>query len=353
MSDKEKSFYWQRCVGSILLALVVAIGFVVVYFSGVKPIWYLLAVPSIIVIFELTGIVHELGHFIVAKKCGFEVVYCAFPNFVYDKTAKNKFKFVLKGDYLGEIRFFPKTPFNYADGLKKSLLGGIYAHIFIATVLNVLFIVSVFGGFGAVSPMLSIAFCYAPYSIYSLMLNLIPWFHPENDGSMVKRLNNSRAEVDAVFNFYSIQKDLFDGKSYAEIPESKFKYEESISGGMRLSLMIFALRRALETSDKKTSDEIAEILVKEDYLDVATDCELLYKFIIDGNDEMVREYEKVLPYAENENYPVVMKALLAHAKYRGDEKYFDVAKDRAIKECEDAEFCKGDAKYNKILIEKL
>ncbi|MBE5742109.1 MAG: hypothetical protein E7360_02175 [Clostridiales bacterium] len=353
MNGKDSSLEIKKRMSYLLLALTLTVGFVIVYFSKVQPIWYLLTIPSVIFCFEITGIVHELGHFITAKNCGFEVVYCAFPNFVYDKTAKTKIKFTLKGEYLGEIRFYPKTPFDYAEGFKKTLLGGIYAHIVIACVLNALLLVAVFGGFGAVSPILSVAFCYAPYSLYALIVNVVPWFHPENDGAMVKNLNGSRDEVEAVFNFYSIQKALFEGKSYCEISASHFSASPNVSTGIRMPLVVFALRRALESEDRKTADALADILKNEDVYDLATDCELLYKFILDGNEEMVREYEKVLPYAENENYPVVLKALLAHAKYRGDDEYFAVAKPRAIKVCEETEFCKGDAKYNKILIEKL
>ncbi len=355
MEDKKsiKPMDAQKTLSNLMLAFVFGLSVFISYLTRLNTWWYLLILPSVIVSVLLTGIVHEFGHFIVAKRRGFEVYYLAFPCFVYDKTSKPKLKITLKGEYLGEIRFFPRTAFDYAEAFKNTLQGGIYAHVVIAVMLNGLLLLSVVGVFGEISAILSIAFSFAPYSIYALVVNAIPWFHYANDGSMIKRINSDREEVQAVFNFFSIQKALFEGKSYGEISPSYFSEIENVSAGIRVPLLVFALRRALEIGDKKKADEIVETIIKEGFSDVATDCELLYKFIIDGNEEKIREYENVLTFAENENYPVVLKALLAHAKYRGDDNYFNVTKPTAIRICEETDFCKGDAKYNKVLIERL
>jgi hypothetical protein len=45
--------------------------------------------------------------------------------------------------------------------------------------------------------------------------------------------------------------------------------------------------------------------------------------------------------------------MIAYAKYRGDEEYIKVATSTGVKLCEDAKFNKGDALYNKKLIERL
>lgn len=349
----NKRLVTQTRLSLFMLALVFVGGLFITVMSKVEFYFYPLALVSAFLCFQLTGIIHELGHYLTAKENGFEVYYCAFPNFIFDKTAKKKLKFVLKGEYLGEIRFYPKEEGDYAEWFKYSLGGGIYAHSALAITLNVLLVISIFGGFGDFSPLLSVLLCYAPYSLYTLIVNAIPWFHPNNDGSMIKRLKKNPEEVDAINNFYTIQKALFDGKTYGEISEGYFKVDDSVSDGVKIPLLVCGLRRAIEVGESKKATKISETLTNTEFSDVATDCELLCKFISDKNEEKIKEYETVLSYAESENEPIVLRTLLVHAKYRGDETYLSVAKPTALKVCEQTEFCKGDVIYNKKLIERI
>lgn len=350
MSKKVKKRVLQLPL-SIAMVVIVALGcLAITVFSGVKPIFWLIALPSIYLTVQLTALFHEFGHYLSAVKNGFEVYYFSFSNFILDKYGRKKFKMSFSSEHLGEIRFYPKKEGRYHKSLEKALIGGLLGNCLIAVILNALLVLSLFGVFGTASPYLSIGFSFSPYALYAWMVNAIAWFHPENDGSQVLRLRRNENERQAVDNFYSIQKSLFDGKSYVDIPKGFFTVEKDVSPSVKIPLTVYALRRAIESRDDATATAIACVLEGEEFSENEIYFELLYKYLIDGNDEKVKEYESVLSFCYGET-PIEERTLLAYAKYRGDEEYIKTAKPTAIKICDKQKSCQGDALYNKKLIE--
>ena len=143
---------------------------------------------------------------------------------------------------------------------------------------------------------------------------------------------------------------MFDGKSYVDIPKGFFTVEKDVSPSVKIPLTVYALRRAIESRDDATATAIACVLEGEEFSEDEIYFELLYKYLIDGNDEKVKEYESVLSFCYGET-PIEERILLAYAKYRGDEEYIKTAKPTAIKICDKQKSCQGDALYNKKLIE--
>ncbi len=308
---------------------------------------------SIILTIQITGTAHEIGHYIVAKKKGFEVFMVAIPNLVYEKYSSKKIKFSFGGDHLGEVRVYPKEEFDYSDGYRQTLEGGIIASIIVAIVLNLILIFAFLGFFGGASQIIKLLFIFAPYSIYVLAVNGISWFHPENDGSAIKKLNGNKDEAIAIYNYYSILKILFEGGSYSSIPKSYFSVENNVSSYVKLPILVYALRRAIEIEDYETAKALSNVINAEGYTDIEIECECLCLGVLSGDEECVFEFDGVVDKVSGENSPIVFRTLLLWAKHNGDEEYIKVAKPNALKICNEETFCKGDALYNKKLIERI
>lgn len=349
--QKTKNFKWQLPVSIFLLILVVLGMCVIAYFTKLHPLYALILIPSVFITVHITALFHEFGHYVFAVSSGFEVYFFSFSCFTVDKFGKKKFRISLFGEHLGEIRFYPKTERGYAESYKKSLKGGLWGNFLIAVILNVILILALLQVFGGASSLISLIFSFAPYSIYTLLINLIPWFHPENDGSALLRLK-SEDESQAVENLFSIQKALFEGKTYADIPKGYFTTASNVSQNFKLPILTYALRRAIELNDEKTSSAIVSILEMEDFADNEIYCEMLYKFIVDKNEVKINEYKEVLSFCEEDSL-AYLRTNLAYMRYVGDDTYVDVAKPTALKLCDAQKSCKGDAIYNKALIEKV
>ncbi|MBQ8726601.1 MAG: hypothetical protein IJY84_05845 [Clostridia bacterium] len=349
--ETTKNFKWQLPISIFMLILTVLGMGAIAYFTKLHPLYALLLIPSVFLTVQLTALFHEFGHYLGAVANGFEVYYFSFSCFTVDKFGKKKFIVSLFGEHLGEIRFYPKTERDYAESYAKSLKGGLWGNFLVATVLNAFLVLALFGVFGEASPIISLIFSFAPYSIYALLINLIPWFHPENDGSALFRLK-SENERQSVENLFSIQKALFEGKTYADIPKGYFATAGNVSQNFKLPILTYALRRAIELGDETTATAITGVLEGEDFADNEIYCEMLYKFIIDGNTAKIDEYKEVLSFCEEDSL-AYLRANLAYMKYLGDEDYVLIAKPTAIKSCERHKACVGDAIYNKKLIEKI
>lgn len=340
---------------SIVLLCVTFLGCgVITWFSGVDYWFWLLLIPSVLITLQLTSVSHEFGHYIATVKNGFEVYYFKSSIFTIDKYGRRKFKISLFSEHLGEIRFYPKKEVDYCTALKKSLWGGLIGGIVIAIALNLVLCLALFGVFGKIaSPYISLIFSFSPYAVYSFVINAVAWFHPENDASKIIQINQSTEQKSAINNFYAVQKQLFDGKTYAEIPSENFLIDENVSLDVKLPLSVYALRKAIEEKDFITAENLAENIEKQGDLNEEICCELLYFFAVLGNADKVRNCESVLKLDLDENEPYVLKAKLAHLKFIGDERYFAVLKPTALKVCDRKTFCKGDVIYNQKLIENL
>ncbi|MBQ4099260.1 MAG: hypothetical protein IJC87_03975 [Clostridia bacterium] len=340
---------------SIVLLCVTFLGCgVITWFSGVDYWFWLLLIPSVFVIVQLTSVCHEFGHYIATVKSGFEVYYFKCSIFTVDKYGRRKFRISLFGEHLGEIRFYPKKEVDYCSALKKSLWGGLIGGIIIAIALNLVLCLALLGVFGKVaSPYISLIFSFSPYATYSLVINAIAWFHPENDASKIIQIKQNAEQKTAINNFYTVQKRLFDGKTYAEIPSEYFLIGENASLDVKLPLSVYALRKAIEEKDLETAQNLAENIESYGDLNREICCELLYLFVVLGNAEKARKYESVFSLDLDENEPYVLRAKLARLKFIGDERYFNVLKPTALKVCERKTFCKGDVIYNQKLIENL
>ncbi len=351
---KSKKITLQLPTSIFMLVIVVLGCFAITYFSGVKPIFYLILIPAIFLTVQITALFHEFGHYLATKKSGFEVYYFKFSCFTVDKYGNKRFKISFFNKHLGEMRFYPKEDGRYSQNLERSLKGGLKGNLIVAVILNVCLALSLIGVFGQVASLyVSVALSFSPYALYALLINAIPWFHPENDGSQIKRLKDSEEERQAIDNLYAIQKQLFDGKTYEEIPVGYFNVGASVSEDVKTFLTVYALRRAIESGDLSTADTIANALESQNFSEEEIFYELLYWYVLSENEQKINEYSSILSFTSNTNEPVVFRALLSYAKYRKDEDYFNVAKPTAIKVCKETKLNKGDALYNLKLIERL
>lgn len=351
---KSKKFTLQLPL-SILMLIAVVVGCIFICFaSGVKPIYYLILIPAIFVTVQVTALFHEFGHYVATKKSGFEVYYFKFSCFTVDKFGRKRFKISLFNKHLGEMRFYPKKEGKYSQNLIKSLKGGLVGNLIVALTLNVALAVLLIVFFvGDLNPYLLVAFSFSPYALYAYLINAIPWFHPLNDGCQIRRLKNSEEERQAVDNLYAIQKELFDGKTYEEIPKGYFTLSSTVSDDVKAYLTTYALRRAIESEDMETASALASVLDMACYSEEEILCELLYWYIISGNEDKIKEYSSVLSFSVATDNSTVFRALLCYAKYRKDEEYFKVAMPTAIKLCNESKMCRGDALYNLKLIQRL
>lgn len=351
---KAKKIAFQLPLSILMLIAVVLGCFAITYFSGVKPVFYLILIPAIFLTVQITALFHEFGHYLATKHSGFEVYYFKFSCFTIDKYGRKRLKISLFNKHLGEMRFYPKEDGRYSQKLVCSLNGGLKGNLLIAMLLNLCLVVSVVGYItGVTSAYLCIVFSFSPYAFYAYAINAIAWFHPLNDGSQIKRLNSNEDERQAVDNLYAIQKLLFEGKTYQEIPKGYFNVGVNVSDELKTFLTVYSLRRAVEGCDLQTASALADVLDRQNFSDEEIFYELLYCYILEGNERKIKEYSSILSFSTNSDEPVVYRAMLAYAKYRGDEKYLAVAMPTAIKICKEARLNKGDALYNLKLIERL
>ena len=350
---RNKNFKWQLPISIVMLVLVALCGLLLAYCSGVKPIFYLILIPSAFLLVQITALFHEFGHYIATAKNGFEVYFFKFSCFTIDKFGRKKIRLSLFNKHLGEIRFYPKNEGKHSDNFLKSLHGGLIGNLLVAIILNTLLLLSVLGAFKGASPYMTLAFAFSPYALYSYLINVIPWFHPENDGSQIKRIKASEKERQAIDNLYNVQKLLFDGKTYEEIPKGYFNADASVSEVIKTTLTFYALKRAIELEDCESAGALATVLENAEFTDDEIWCELLSFYVMQGDSKKIEEYSSVLSFNANSNDPTVFRAILSYAKYRGDNEYLKVATPTFIKLCENAKMCKGDALYNLKLIKRL
>ena len=351
---KSKKFALQQPLSIVMYILVVVGCFAITYFSGVKPVYCLILIPVIFLTVQITALFHEFGHYLATKNSGFEVYYFKFSCFTVDKYGRKRFKIALFNKHLGEMRFYPKEEGRYSQKLEHSLNGGLVGNFLVAVILNLCLALSLIGFFAGVSsPYLCVVFSFSPYALYVYAINAIAWFHPLNDGAQIKRLKTNEDERQAVDNLYAIQKCLFEGKTYSEIPKGYFNVGVNASEELKTFLTVYSLRRAIESEDFDSASVLASVLDSRNFSDEEIFYELLYWYILEGNEQKIAEYSSILSFSASSDAPIVFRAMLAHAKYRNDEKYISVAKPTAIKICNDVKLNKGDALYNLKLIERL
>jgi hypothetical protein len=195
MQKSKSKTKLQLPISIVLMGFTIAGSCAITWFSGVDFWWWLLLIPSVFLTVQATSVFHEFGHYLAIKKGGFEVYYFKCSAFTMDKYGRKKFKISLFGEHLGEIRFYPKKEVDYSKVVLKSLWAGLKGSVLIAIILNAFLILSLFGVFCKVSPYLSVAFSFAPYAVYSLIVNAIPWFHPEDDASKIIQINKNLTQL--------------------------------------------------------------------------------------------------------------------------------------------------------------
>jgi hypothetical protein len=208
------------------------------------------------------------------------------------------------------------------------------------------------------SKYLTVIFSFSPFALYILLVNCVSWFHPENDASKILQIKENSEQRAAVNNFCSIQKELFEGKTYGEIPKEYFSFGVSASADVKLPLLLSALRRSFEIGDVESASALAQILESEALKLESADldeiyCELLYKYILCGEVDKIKENAYILNICKDDNEPYFLRVSLAYAKYRGDEDYFNVLKPTALKICDKKRVCRGDVVFNERLIKSL
>ena len=188
----------------------------------------------------ITAFFHEAGHAVAAKCNDFDVASFSFLIFRYDKQAIKKFGISLKNAHLGETDVVPKSGENIGKRYALVIAGGIAGNVIAFAIL--------FGGFLTFMllslPMYAALFCGMPVALIILIINAVPGFLPDNDGSkLAVMLKNDELCADTI-KLLRLTAELYEGKSYAEADEALFDYGEDIPDYLKASFCLMKLRRA-------------------------------------------------------------------------------------------------------------
>ena len=172
----------------------------------------------------ITAFFHEAGHAVAAKCNDFDVASFSFLIFRYDKQAIKKFGISLKNAHLGETDVVPMSEENIGKRYALVIAGGIVGNVIAFAIL--------FGGFLTFMllslPMYAALFCGMPVALIILIINAVPGFLPDNDGSkLAVMLKNDELCADTI-KLLRLTAELYEGKSYAEADEALFDYGEDI-----------------------------------------------------------------------------------------------------------------------------
>lgn len=297
----------------------------------------------------VTALFHEGGHALVAKRNGFEVAGFSFFIFRYDKQAIKKFSVSFKNSYLGATDIVPTRKGDLGKRYAKTVAGGI-----LGGVIAVAILVAGFITFMALSaPLGAIFFCGMPLSVVIFIINAVPNFVPDNDGSVLAAMLSDGDEKKNIEKLLEITEELYEGKSYAEIDGSLFEPEQNASESIKARFALLRLRRAEELFEPK--DIVAgleELQNAEDYLDDEAAIEMLFAYIMLEDDGKIEEYEYLLDKCDTLPGASGMRTLVYYAAYKGDEKYVKATLKSAKKICAKA-YLEGDGKFNAEMLSRL
>ena len=196
-------------------------------------------------------------------------------------------------------------------------------------------------------------FCGMPLSLVILIINAIPGFVNGNDGSEFEKMMKECDEKTATIRLLTITAELYEGKSYAEIDEALFESDLKISPALKLRFALLNLRRAEELFvPKKIVENLEKLQAGEDYLDDEASIEILFAYILIGDESKIAEYEYLLDKCDTLPGASGMRTLVYYANHKGDDKYVKATLKSAKKICAKA-YLKGDGKFNAEMLSRL
>lgn len=165
----------------------------------------------------VTTFFHELGHLIGGKINGFKFVSMSVLFFKWE-VYKNKvfFSFTLPGDELGYTQMIPKSKDDVGNRFKKMTSFSIL-FTFIPTILGIIPLL--------INTLPLWVYCiwatFLPMGMFSILDNGLPtsFMGVKNDGAIVYGLNKMDDSSKVLVNLLSIQAEMFNGKTPAEIDE--------------------------------------------------------------------------------------------------------------------------------------
>lgn len=344
----------NRVAKNILIAVLYVCAFLIaifISFAFSANIWIrlLLVICGLLIGWIVSALFHELGHALAAKHNGFEVAAFSFLIFRYDKQAIKKFSVSFKNDFLGATDVIPVSKENIGKNYARTVAGGIIGSVVASALLTAGFMLSI--AFAA--PLAAMFFCGMPLSLVILVINAIPGLVDGNDGSEFEKMLTDNDEKTATIRLLTITEKLYDGKSYAEIDETLFDDDLKISPATKTRFALLKLRRAEEIFDpKKIVESLEELQAGEDYLDDEAAIEILFAYILIGDESKIAEYEYLLDKCDTLPGASGMRTLVYYANHKGDDKYVKATLKSAKKICAKA-YLKGDGKFNAEMLSRL
>ena len=294
-----------------------------------------------------SAVAHETGHLIFAKSAGFRVVKFSVLCFVFDDTKSKKFSLKLNRNDLGECIFIPKkvseTDGDNAQKFTNVALGGLIGSVItiIGYVIAFAFVKNAYGrAFFACFPL--------PLAVF--VINGVKGVIKGSDID-VASVVRSYANTLALDGYLNILCELKNGKTYAEIDEKYFDGKCSLTR-VNAALNLFKIRREEELGNYENAISLAEKTLDNGMNDLETKAEIASIGYNAGVSELIEKCGYVAGYLDLSDEPFACRLRLERAKYVGDDKYIEVAKNSALKRCDECYF-PGDGKFHKKLIERL
>ena len=344
----------NRIAKNILIGVLYVCAFLIaifISFAFAANVWIrlLLVACGLLIGWSVSAFAHELGHAIAAKHNGFEVAAFSFLIFRYDKQAIKKFTVSFKNDFLGATDVVPVSKEDIGRHYAKTVAGGIIGSLIASAVLTAGFMLSIVLS----APLAAMFFCGMPLSLVILIINAVPGLVNGNDGSEFEKMMTDGDEKTATIRLLTITAELYEGKSYAEIDEALFENDLKISSALKLRFALLKLRRAEEIFEpKKIVESLEELQAGEDYLDDEAAIEILFAYILIGDESKIAEYEYLLDKCDTLPGASGMRTLVYYANYKGDDKYVRATLKSAKKICAKA-YLKGDGKFNAEMLSRL
>lgn len=310
------------------------------YSANIGTVIAFFAVGAIIAGFVCT-LVHEVGHLIAGKRNGFAFISLTVWFFRWSKVrGRINFGFVMMGDEAGYTEMVSKTTKNLPERLKKMTLGGL-----IATAIPMLLGVIPFFFAGKTSLFAFIACAmFLPMGAYCFFDNALPMSSEgaSNDGKVLYGLKKRDDDTKVVLSLLSIQSELYNGKTPAEIDE-KYYFdlpqlpEDDLNFAMLLSARYdYYLDKKDYGNAVKVSDRLLSVsdYLPKSYLLVAK-TNALYNACTfakdeDAADDLMLELEK---YLNGRNGSLEIRAKTAYLLYiKGEKDALDAFYKKGVKE---------------------
>lgn len=306
-------------------------------------------------------LLHELFHVFAAKRNRFFVASVTVWFFRWEKSGKKTlFRFVSLKDAAGYTEIVPKD----TENLAKRLINVTIVPLTVTLVLAVAGIVPLF----CAGKMPLWLFCFVaaffPIGIYSFFGNALPAESEgvRNDGALIKGLKRNDDEAKVALALLSVQSEMLNGKTPAEIDETLyFELPQIREDSMNFIMLLFA--RYYLYLDREDYENAAAVLARltslNDYFDKQVaklvKTEELYAactsaFNEEKADELTLELEKFLNAV---NISETIRAKIAYKLYvKGEKDGLDTFYNRGMREAEKCPIL-GRAEFEKKLLRKM